>query len=95
MASISGLGSPQSGASDGFSGILNILCLTKGTPKPEKKDLPLDMALSCISGDAWMEQTSRWNRPLVECPMAGRWAARKAARFCDVASLINLDASPR
>lgn len=50
MASVSGLGSPQSSASGGFSGRLNILYIIKGMPKPEKKDLPLDTVLSCISG---------------------------------------------
>lgn len=46
----SGLGSPQYSASWRFSGSLNILYLIKGLPKPEKKDLPLDTVLSCISG---------------------------------------------
>lgn len=57
IASVSGLGSPQSSAGGGFSGSLSILYLIKRLPNPEKQDLPLDLVLSCMSG--W--STSGWH----------------------------------
>jgi len=69
MASVSGLGSPQSGASRGFSGRLNVLYLIKGLPKPEKKGFPSGYGVKL---HLWLEHISRWSRPPVQCSGAGQ-----------------------